>query len=200
MGNRKTDTSASDRRVRFLQAKYNLFALLTVGLTAGLFFGGCAAKSEAEAEGEFARTTIDVGIVVSDVEKAAEFYKNALGFTEVPGFDVSAEMGGGSGLTADHPFHIRVFVLGDEPTATKIKLMEFPDAPGKKVDNRFIHSSFGYSYLTIWVSDTTASVERAKKAGAVVVKKPYHLGGNNYLTLVKDPDGNIIEFVGPRKD
>ena len=55
------------------------------------------------------------------------------------------------------------------------------------------------SYLTIFVSDTTASVERAKKAGAVIVKKPYQLGGNNYLTLVKDPDGNIIEFVGPAK-
>jgi len=165
-----------------------------------MFFSGCAAKSEAEAEGEFARTTIDVGIVVSDVEKVAAFYKNALGFTEVPGFDVSAEMGGGSGLTDDQPFHVRVFVLGDEPTATKIKLMEFPQAPGKKVDNQFIHSSRGFSYLTVWVSDMTASVERAKKAGAVPVKEPYHLGGNNYLTLVKDPDGNIIELVGPKKD
>jgi catechol 2,3-dioxygenase-like lactoylglutathione lyase family enzyme len=140
-----------------------------------------------------------VGIVVSDVEKAAEFYKNALGFTEVPGFDVSAEMGDGSGLTDYQPFHVRVFVLGEEPTATKIKLMEFAQAPGKKVDNQFINSSYGFSYLTIWVSDTTASVERAKKTGAVPVKEPYDLGGNNYLTLVKDPDGNIIEFVGPKK-
>jgi predicted enzyme related to lactoylglutathione lyase len=108
-------------------------------------------------------------------------------------------MGGGSGLTDNQPFKVRVFVLGDEPTATKIKLMQFPQAPGKKVDHRFIHSSMGYSYLTIFVSDTSASVERAKKAGAVIVKKPYQLGGNNYLTLVKDPDGNIIEFVGPTK-
>ncbi len=179
--------------------KCNLFAVLAAILIGSLFFSGCAARSEAEAKSDFARTTIDVGIVVSNVEKSAAFYKNALGFTEVPGFDVSAEMGGGSGLTADHPFNIRVFVLGDEPTATKIKLMEFPDAPGKKIDNRFINSSLGFSYLTIWVSDTTASVERARKAGAVPVKKPYHLGNNNYLTLVKDPDGNIIEFVGPKK-
>ena len=179
--------------------KYNLFALLAAILIGSLFFSGCEARSEEESKDEFARTTIDVGIVVSDVEKAAQFYKNAMGFTEVPGFDVSAEMGAGSGLTDYQPFHVRVMVLGDEPTATKIKLMEFPDAPGKKVDNRFIHSSLGYSYLTIWVSDTTASVERARKAGAVPVKEPYHLGDNNYLTLVKDPDGNIIEFVGPKK-
>jgi predicted enzyme related to lactoylglutathione lyase len=179
--------------------KCNLFAVLAAVLIGSLFFSGCADRSEAEAKGEFARTTIDVGIVVSDVEKSAEFYKNALGFTEVPGFDVSAEMGGGSGLTDNQPFKVRVFVLGEEPTATKIKLMQFPDAPGKKVDNQFIHSSLGFSYLTIFVTDMTASVERANKAGAVVVKEPYHLGDNNYLTLVKDPDGNIIEFVGPTK-
>ena len=177
--------------------KCNLFTVLVVTLIWGLILSGCAVRSKQKSE--FASTTIDVGIVVSDVEKAAQFYKNALGFTEVPGFDVSAEMGGGSGLTDNQPFHVRVFVLGDEPTATKIKLMQFPQTPGKNVDNQFIHSSLGYSYMTIFVTDMAASVERAKKAGATVVKEPYKLGGNNYLTLVKDPDGNIIEFVGPTK-
>jgi catechol 2,3-dioxygenase-like lactoylglutathione lyase family enzyme len=175
------------------------FAVLVVIALGSLFLSGCSSRTEAETQSAFARTTIDVGIVVSDVKKSAEFYTKALGFTEVPGFDVSAEMGGGTGLTDNHPFRVRVFVLGDEPTATKIKLMEFPQAPGKKVDNQFIHSSLGYSYLTIFVSDMTASVEQARKAGAVIVKKPYQLGGNNYLTLVKDPDGNIIELVGPAK-
>lgn len=179
--------------------KCNLYAVLSIILIGSLFFSGCSSQSEAGTKSEFARSTIDVGIVVSDVQESSDFYTKALGFTEVAGFDVSAEMGGGSGLTDNQPFKVRVFVLGDEPTATKIKLMEFPEAPGKKVDNQFIHSSLGYSYLTIFVSGMTASVSRAKKAGAFIVKKPYHLGGNNYLTLVKDPDGNIIEFVGPAK-
>jgi catechol 2,3-dioxygenase-like lactoylglutathione lyase family enzyme len=178
--------------------KCNLIALLVLCMTASLFLAG--ATGESGAKGAFARTTIDVGIVVSDVEKTAQFYKNALGFTEVPGFDVSKEMGGDSGLTNDKAFHVRVLVLGDEASATKIKIMEFPDSPGKKTDNRFIHSSLGYSYLTIFVSDTTAAVERAKKAGVVPVKEPYQLGGGNfYLALVRDPDGNVIELVGPKK-
>jgi catechol 2,3-dioxygenase-like lactoylglutathione lyase family enzyme len=178
--------------------KYNLIALLVFCLLACVFLAGAAGTSGAK--GEFARSTIDVGIVVSDVEKAAQFYKNALGFTEVPGFDVSKEMGGDSGLCNYQAFHVRVLVLGDEASATKIKIMEFPEAPGKKVDNQFIHSSLGYSYLTIFVSDTTAAVERAKKAGVVPVKEPYQLGGENfYLTLVRDPDGNIIELIGPKK-
>ncbi len=177
---------------KYFFAVLPVFCLVVSVLLAGAGTGGIKA--------EFARTTIDLGIVVSDVEKAALFYKNALGFTEVPGFDVSKEMAGDSGLSDYQAFIVRVLVLGEEESATKIKIMEFPEAPGKKVDNKFINSSLGYSYLTIFVSDTTAAVERAKKAGVAPVKEPYQIvGGNFYLTLVRDPDGNIIELVGPKK-
>jgi catechol 2,3-dioxygenase-like lactoylglutathione lyase family enzyme len=147
----------------------------------------------------FARSTIDLGMVVSDVEAAAKFYTEAVGFTEVGGFSVSPEMAGDSGLTDYRPFKVRTFVLIEEATATRLKIMEFPGANAKKVDHQFISSSLGYSYLTLMVSDMAASVERAKQAGVQPVKPPYKLGGNNYLTLVKDPDGNIVEFVGPMK-
>lgn len=172
-------------------------ALLAICLVGCIFLVGAATSGS---KAGFTRTTIDIGIVVSDVEKTAQFYKNVLGFTEVSGFDVSEEMGTDSGLTDHQAFHVRVLVLGDEESATKVKIMEFPKAPGKKVDNRFIHSSLGLSYITLFVSDMTAAVERAQKAGVTPVKEPYRLGGGNaYLTLVKDPDGNIIELVGPKK-
>ncbi len=178
--------------------KYNLIAVMVLCLAACIFLTGAAGTDRTTSE--FARTTIDLGIVVGDVEKAAQFYKNALGFTEVPGFDVSKEMAGDSGLADYHAFSVRVLTLGEEASATKIKIMEFSRAPGKKNDNQFIHSSLGFSYLTIFVSDTTAAVERAKRAGIHPVKEPYQLGGGNfYLTLIKDPDGNIIELVGPKK-
>ena len=180
-----------------MKRQYSI-VLSGVCLIAIIFLAGAAGTSRSKAE--FSRTTIDVGIVVSDVEKAAHFYTNALGFTEVSGFDVSEEMGTDSGLTDHQAFQVRVLVLGDEESATKIKIMEFPQAPGKKVENRYIHSSLGLSYLTIFVADTTAAVERAKKAGVTPVREPYQLGGGNfYLTLVRDPDGNIIELVGPKK-
>ena len=176
---------------------YNVIVLMVICLTACIFLTGASGTDRAKSE--FARTTINLGIVVSDVEKAAQFYKNALGFTEVPGFDVPKELAGDSGLADYHAFSVRVFTLGNEKGATKIKIMEFPKAPGKKVDNQFIHSSLGYSYLTISVSNTTAAVERARRAGVNPVKEPYQLGGGNYLTLMKDPDGNIIELIGPKK-
>jgi catechol 2,3-dioxygenase-like lactoylglutathione lyase family enzyme len=170
---------------------------LVVCLATGFLVAGAAQMGSGKAQ--FSRSTIDLGMVVSDVEKAAKFYTEAIGFTEVQGFDVPPEMAGDSGLTDYKPFKVRVFVLAEEATATRLKIMEFPGAGPKKVDNQFISSSLGYSYLTLMVSDMGAAVERAKQAGVQPVKAPYKLGGNNYLTLVKDPDGNIVEFVGPMK-
>jgi predicted enzyme related to lactoylglutathione lyase len=163
---------------------------------------GCGATQTKT--GPFASTTIDVGMVVSDIEAAARFYKEAVGFTEVKGFDVMGQMGAEAGLSDSKPFHVRVFVLADAPAATKIKLIQFADAPGKKIDNTFIHSSLGMRYLTIAVTDMTAAVERANKAGATPIAKgpmplPEGFPKGVYLAVLRDPDGNMVELVGPKK-
>lgn len=49
-------------------------------------------------------------------------------------------------------------------------------------------------HVAIFMIGLSAVFLCADSAGAVS-----YLGDNNYLTLVKDPDGNIIEFVGPKK-
>jgi lactoylglutathione lyase len=177
---------------------------LAVGV---MLAGAAAAIGWAESESpkrDFTNQTIDIGMVVGDVEKSVDFYKNAIGFTELDGFDVPAEFAGDVGLTKNLPFHVHVLVLGDEKNATKLKLIQFADAPAKKIDNSFIHSSQGVRYLTIWVADTAAALDRAKQAGAVPLAKglttlppafPQDMG----LACVKDPDGNIIELVGPKE-
>jgi len=151
----------------------------------------------------FSSTTIDIGMVVSDIEAARKFYTQALGFTEVEGFDVPAAMGADTGLTDKKAFHVYVFALSDAPAATKLKLIQMSDAPGKKIDNAFIHSSLGVRYLTVWVSDTTAALERLKKANVRPLAKcpcelPASIAEGIYLTIVRDPDGNMIELVGPK--
>jgi catechol 2,3-dioxygenase-like lactoylglutathione lyase family enzyme len=194
-----------------------LGAVVAVGAIAALY--GCATDAEEGTGGEeaaaeketaaaetdaFASQTVDIGIVVSDVDKAAEFYTGALGFTEIEGFDVPAEMGKKAGLSAGHAFSVRVFVLGEAPTATKVKLMEFPDAESAKADHATIHSTLGLSYLTLHITDTTAAMERLTAAGVKpVAEGPYELPEGFpkgvYLTIVRDPDGNLIELVGPKK-
>ena len=53
-------------------------------------------RSAAADEG-FARTTIDLGIVVSDVEKSVAFYTQAVGLKELPGFQASGQFTGDAG-------------------------------------------------------------------------------------------------------
>ncbi len=79
--------------------------------------------------------------------------------------------------------------------------MEFPNKRGKLTNQAFIHSSYGFSYLTVFVSDMNASVKRAREAGGKIVgKSPVIIGGGPlYLTLLRDPDGNFVELVGPKK-
>ena len=170
-----------------------------------LALAGCRGGAEAvKVEGDFSSHVVDIGIVASDVERSAAFYTKALGFTEMPGFDVPASLGADAGLADSKAFHVRVFVLADAPAATKVKLMQFADAPGAKPDNAFLHSTVGFRYLTVMVSDMTAAVERAAKAGATPIAKgpcplPKGFPEGVYLAVFRDPDGNFVEFVGPKK-
>lgn len=153
---------------------------------------------------EFARATIDLGVVVSDIEKAAAFYKNAIGFREVGGFRVEAGFATDTGLSDNQPLAIRVFALGDEESATKLKLMQVPGVDSAKSKNDSIHAQLGISYITIFVNDTNKAMERLKAAGVKPLAKgpvalPKGFPEGVFLTVVKDPDGNFVELVGPKK-
>jgi lactoylglutathione lyase len=147
----------------------------------------------------FAKATADIGIVVKDIDASAKFYSEVLGLTEVKGFSVPAEKAAAIGLTDNQPATIRVFVLDDKAKArTSFKLMSFPEAPGAKQDQKFIHSTIGVSYLTLFVTDMKPSLERLKKAEVKLLgETPAPLGGGNFITVCHDPDGNFIELIGP---
>ena len=187
------------------RSRRNLLAFLL--LTLACFAGAAApagAQQEPDAPKEFARATIDLGCVVSDVDAAVKFYTQAIGFKELEGFHVPADFATRTGLTDRQPLSIRVLALGEDESATKLKLMEVPGAKSKPSDNATIHSQLGFSYLTIYVTDMDAAVKRLKKAevkilGEGPVELPADLGAGVYLTVVRDPDGNIVELVGPKK-
>lgn len=179
-----------------------------VAFVAALAFVVPAMRSAPDAPkpaGEFASTTIDLGVVVSDINRSAKFYTEALGFKEVKGFSAPGDFLVSTGLTNGAPLKIRVFVLGDGDAATKIKLMEVPEVISRRSDNAYIHSQLGFRYLTIFVSNTNAALARLQKTGdrpigrggAVPLPKGFPEGV--FLTCVRDPDGNIIELIGPKK-
>lgn len=146
----------------------------------------------------FSKPTIDIGVVVSDIDKAAKFYTESLGLTEVKGFSVSGDLGRKIGLIDNHPVDIRVLVPADTDGATRIKMMSFPAAPGKKADQDFIHSTLGIRYLTLYVSSVDRTLERLTKTGVKPIgETPVAIGNDLRLVTVRDPDGNFIELIGP---
>jgi catechol 2,3-dioxygenase-like lactoylglutathione lyase family enzyme len=170
---------------------------------AGFALGGFA-NQKADDASNFATQTIDLGMVVSDIDKSLKFYKDVLGFSEVSGFKVPGQFAEDSGLANKLDLDVHVLVLGQGATATKLKLMQFKTAPGARVDNAYIHSSYGYRYLTIAVKNLNAAVDAANKAGGKLVAKcpvPLPAGFPAGLALAnyRDPDGNLIELVGPWK-
>ena len=150
----------------------------------------------------FTRTTIDIGTVVSDLDASVRFYTEGIGFRELNSFQVTADLAAAVGLTDSKPLDVRVLVLGEGPTATKLKLMQIADSSPREGDNEFIHSHTGFRYLTIMVADTAAALARLEKIGVKPLAKspvtlPEKLAPGMSLTCVKDPDGNLVELIGP---
>jgi len=155
---------------------------------------------------EFARQTIDLGVMVKDAEASAKFYKEIIGLTELPGFSAPASFVKDTGLTdGTSELVVRVFALGDSPTATRLKLIQAPAGYGKPGDSSTIDAQLGFRYLTIVVKDSKPALERIAKAGLKLegkspVELPAALAKGVYLTVVRDPDGNMVELVGPKSE
>ncbi len=154
----------------------------------------------AEPASEFSKATIDIGMVVKDAARTAGFLTNAIGFKEVPGFSATPELGKKIGLVDGHAVDVRMFVLGDGEQVTHLKVLSFPKAESKQPDQQTIHATLGMRYLTLFVKDMNRAMERLKQARIQPLgETPLDLGGGNYITVVKDPDGNFIELIGPMK-
>jgi|SaaInlV_100m_DNA_4_1039707.scaffolds.fasta_scaffold19675_1 lactoylglutathione lyase len=150
---------------------------------------------------KFAKGVVDIGMVAEDIERTSRFYKEVVGLKEVKGFEASAEKATSFGLTDNQPAKIRVFVLGDSPDSSRLKIMSFPKRPGVRPDQKFIHSSIGISYLTLRVADMGDALARLKKHKVKLLgQTPAPLGGKMRITVFHDPDGNFIELIGPLND
>jgi catechol 2,3-dioxygenase-like lactoylglutathione lyase family enzyme len=154
----------------------------------------------ADPANEFSNPRIDIGVVAKDANRTAKFLTNAIGFKEVKGFSVTPDLGRKIGLVDGYSAEVRVFVLDDGDNATRIKLLSFPEAKTQQPDQRFIHSTFGMRYLTLYVKDINQSLARLKTAGVPLEgQTPLDLGEGTYIIVVRDPDGTFYELIGPMK-
>ncbi|MFL2483622.1 MAG: VOC family protein [Verrucomicrobiales bacterium] len=153
---------------------------------------------------EFIKPTIDIGCVVSDLDRSIKFYTDAIGFKVAGEFSVPAGFAKDSGLTNSKELNIKILTLGgsDGEDATKLKLMQVKGSGGK-ADHKTIDSTLGLSYITIFIKDTDKALAKLKEAEVKPIAKgpvalPENLDPSLALTIVRDPDGNFVELVGPK--
>jgi catechol 2,3-dioxygenase-like lactoylglutathione lyase family enzyme len=153
--------------------------------------------SEIAAQGEFASSTIGIGVVVSDLEKSIDFYTNVIGMQVVDEFDVDETFGMSSGLSGGIPFTVKVLKLEDSPEATQWKLMSF-DKKAAHTMPKHIQDDTGAQYITIMVNNLKPFLERIEKHKVKLLgESPVVLGPDQQFALVQDPDGTFIELIGP---
>lgn len=148
------------------------------------------------AQSEFSSPTIGVGVVVKDIESSLFFYLNVIGMRKVGEFDVNAEFGKTSGLSDGVPFHVDVLKLEDSPEANQWKLMSFEKDATHPMPT-FIQDDNGMQYITIMVKSLDPFLKRIKKHNVKLMGDTPIALGENHFVLVQDPDGTIIELIGP---
>ena len=151
------------------------------------------------AQSEFSSGLIGVGLVTRDLDKSLDFYLNVIGMTKVSEFDVDGEFGSSSGLTDGIAFHVDVLKLQDSPDANQWKIMSFKKE-GSHPMPKYIHDDTGMQYITINVNSLAPVLERIKKHKVKLMgDTPVAMGETDHFVLVQDPDGTIIELIGPLK-
>jgi catechol 2,3-dioxygenase-like lactoylglutathione lyase family enzyme len=128
---------------------------------------------------QLTKDSIDLGIVVRDIDAALGFYRDTLGFK--PAGDDS--MPGG--------MHMWRLMCG----TSMIKLVTFERTPQGEAPKGAIGKGFGYRYWTLSVSNLAEIVAACEAAGRKVAVPVTNIRPGVEIAIVEDPDGNWVEFL-----
>jgi catechol 2,3-dioxygenase-like lactoylglutathione lyase family enzyme len=142
--------------------------------------------------------------IVSDLEKAVEFYRDGLGL------EVSGEPGDATGNAALLDMfglpdaHIRWQIARPAGMMSGVEIVEISDAGGRPLD-RQIQDAGAFS-LIVFVRDIDATLARVRNLGAEVVSTgdvpatlPFGPQTTAKMVVVKDLDDHFIELVEPEQ-
>lgn len=150
------------------------------------------------AQNDFAKNAISIGVVVEDLDKSLDFYQNVVGMVKVREFVVDSEKANRMGLSKDKSFDIKVLKLENSEEAAELKLMTFNNKNSHK-NQKFIPDENGIRYITLFVKSMKPILKRIKKNNVKTLgKTPTMLDENRMFVLIQDPDGNFVEFIGPK--
>ncbi len=149
------------------------------------------------AQSEYSSPRIDIGIVVSDLDRSMEFYQNVMGMKKVNLYDINSDFGLKSGLSGGIPFKAQVLKTDDTPDATEWKLMSF-DKAAQHPDQKWIQDDTGMQYATFIVKSLQPFLERIEEYNIRMLgETPTPIDEQRTFILIQDPDGIFIELIGP---
>ena len=147
-------------------------------------------------QSNFSSKVINIGVVVSDLDRALDFYTNGIGMVKAGGFSLDKDFTKRSGLSGGIPFSITVLKLENSPEATEFKLMTFEKQAAHRKPT-FVQDDLGMQYITINVKSLKPVIERLTKQKVKFLgSTPTPLNKDLHFMLVQDPDGNFVEIIG----
>jgi len=137
-----------------------------------------------------------ITLVVKDVEKSKQFYKETLGFE--PGFEKEISGEQYSKVTGYPDLRLKFAVLKIPDSDVIIELAQFIN-PEQQVNNDFRHIAFE-------VENIDKICEKLKRLGIKTVSEPVTISGQGKgldgkkFFYFKDLDGNLIEIFNKKGD
>ena len=134
-----------------------------------------------------------VGLVVSDVEKALEFYRDLLGL-KIQG--TTDEKGDFTNKLLDKEnIELKTVKLSADDNATRIELLEFSGPKSNQNEKIRLYNS-GFTHIALTVNNLDEMYLRLKKAN-VQFNCPPKLSPNGKLkiTFCRDFEGNYLELI-----
>jgi catechol 2,3-dioxygenase-like lactoylglutathione lyase family enzyme len=123
-----------------------------------------------------AKTCIDIGILVRDIQKSLAFYQDLLGLKKIGELPV--------------PFgHMHRLGFGE----SFVKLIDPKKVP--PTGEIGLTKSLGFRYLTFQISNIDEVCSACEKAGVPFEIAKQELMPGVTIAMVRDPDGNVVEFV-----
>ena len=123
------------------------------------------------------KDSVDVGVIVSDIDRSREFYEKLLGLS----FQGTMKL----------PFGTMYrFLCG----TSQVKLIQ-PCQQPPPAGAIGLEKQLGFRYITFYVKNLSELCSELKEKGVQFTVSARELAPGRWIAMVKDPDGNIVEFV-----
>ncbi|MCL6265530.1 VOC family protein [Flagellimonas myxillae] len=147
------------------------------------------------AQSEFDKSSISIGVIVTDLDASLDFYTNIIGMKKSREFSIDEAFGKKSGLSGGAPFTVRILKLEEDEYATEFKIVHFDN--DKTPGGNYIQDGNRMRYITLFYKNLDAVIQRLKaKNIKFLSEEPTHIGDGRRFVLVQDPDGVFVELIG----